>query len=84
MTLARWWIFRTRRVEGSERSGCRNVRAIVYAEDRGAEQLRDPALMSKLTGDVDRDKLLELAPGELHQLDGWSGPARHPRQPLVV
>ena len=31
--------------------------------------------MSKLTGDVDRDKLLELAPGELHQLDGWSGPA---------
>ncbi|HMS75515.1 LpqN/LpqT family lipoprotein [Gordonia sp. (in: high G+C Gram-positive bacteria)] len=50
--------------------------AIVYTKTEvPSNPPRILALMSKLTGDVDRDKLLELAPGELHQLDGWSGPA---------
>lgn len=48
--------------------------AIVFADPAAAA---DPpsivALMSKLTGDVDPDKIIEYAPGELKNLPGFDG-----------
>ena len=46
--------------------------AIVYTGPEGAEYTPSiVALVSKLTGDVDPQKIIELAPGELNNLPGW-------------
>ena len=47
-------------------------RAIVYTGPEGAEYTPSiVALLSKLTGNVDPQKIIDLAPGELQNLPGW-------------
>jgi Probable lipoprotein LpqN len=47
--------------------------AIVYnSPDAGAYTPSVVALVSKLTGNVDPQKIIDLAPGELNNLPGWS------------
>ncbi len=46
--------------------------AIVYTGPEGAEYTPSiVALVSKLTGNVDPQKIIDLAPGELQNLPGW-------------
>jgi hypothetical protein len=46
--------------------------AIVYTGPEGAEYTPSiVALVSKLTGNVDTQKIIDLAPGELNNLPGW-------------
>src|SRR5258708_10100353 len=46
--------------------------AIVYTGPEGAEYTPSiVALLSKLTGNVDPQKIIDLAPGELQNLPGW-------------
>ncbi len=46
--------------------------AIVYTGPEGAEYTPSiVALVSKLTGNVDPQKIIDLAPGELNNLPGW-------------
>ena len=40
------------------------------------------AILSKLTGDVDPKKILQLAPGELQQTPGWDGPEKGTKSKL--
>ncbi|MGW0159678.1 LpqN/LpqT family lipoprotein [Mycobacterium sp. NPDC003323] len=48
--------------------------AMVYTGPEAAEYTPSiMALVSKLTGDVDPDKIIELAPGELENLPGYEG-----------
>ena len=47
--------------------------AIIYNGPEGAEYTPSiVALVSKLTGNVDPQKIIDLAPGELNNLPGWS------------
>jgi hypothetical protein len=47
--------------------------AIVYnGADAGEYTPSIVALVSKLTGNVDPQKIIDLAPGELNNLPGWS------------
>jgi hypothetical protein len=46
--------------------------AIVYTGPEGAQYTPSiVALVSKLTGNVDPQKIIDLAPGELNNLSGW-------------
>ena len=46
--------------------------AVVYTGPEGAEYMPSiVALVSKLTGNVDPQKIIDLAPGELQNLPGW-------------
>lgn len=57
--------------------------AIVYTKPAIATNPpRILAILSKLTGDVDPQKLLELAPGELQQIPGWDGPSEATKSKL--
>ena len=58
--------------------------AIVYTgPDAGEYTPSIVALVSKLTGNVDPQKIIDLAPGELNNLPGWKamneGRGQHPR-----
>jgi hypothetical protein len=58
--------------------------AIVYTGPEAAQYTpRITAKMFRLTGDVDPKKILELAPGELRNLNGWSAANEGSTTPLA-